>query len=255
MAIYGYCRVSTGRHANEGESLDVQRNQIASYANPQGLKLTEIVVEHDVSGSIPVGERPAGRLLLAKLQRGDVLIAAKISRLFRSALDALRTVESMKERGIGLHLPDLGGDVASNGLSKLFLTIISAVAEAERDWTRERMTQVKADQRARNRYLGGIVPFGFRRGPAGELLEHPGEQEAIREIYALRRSGRSLRAISAEMQAWGHNISHQGVSDVLKLFNPFESEAEQATRTHTGIMAEISKKRRRQTRKAQAARP
>ena len=43
------------------------------------------------------------------------------------------------------------------GLSKLFLTIASA--EAERDRIRERIGQVKADQKARGRYLGGKVPF------------------------------------------------------------------------------------------------
>ena len=39
MAIYGYCRVSTARQANEGESLDVQRRQIEGYAHMHGLAL------------------------------------------------------------------------------------------------------------------------------------------------------------------------------------------------------------------------
>jgi hypothetical protein len=51
---------------------------------------------------------------------------------------------------------DLGGDVTGNGISKLVFTILSAVAEAKRD----RIRDVKADQRNRRRYLGGIVPFG-----------------------------------------------------------------------------------------------
>jgi putative DNA-invertase from lambdoid prophage Rac len=50
-------------------------------------------------------------------------------------------------------LLDLGGDIAGNGLSKLFLTIVAAFAEAERDRIRERIGQVKADQKARGRYL------------------------------------------------------------------------------------------------------
>src|SRR4051812_5019085 len=36
----------------------------------------------------------------------------------------------------------LGGDIAGNGLSKLFLTIAAAFAEAERDRIRERITTV-----------------------------------------------------------------------------------------------------------------
>ena len=51
-------------------------------------------------------------------QRGDIVIAAKLDRLFRSALDALKVVESLKGRGVKLHLLDLGGDIAGNGISQ-----------------------------------------------------------------------------------------------------------------------------------------
>src|SRR5271155_5465919 len=98
MAIYGYCRVSTLRQANEGESLDVQRRQIEGYALMHGLKVDEIVVEEGVSGSVPVSERPTGGPLFDKLRKGDAVIAPKLDRLFRSALDALMTVQTLRER-------------------------------------------------------------------------------------------------------------------------------------------------------------
>ena len=88
-------------------------------------------------------------------------------------------------------------------MSKLFLTIAAAFAEAERDRIRERIGQVKADQRARGRYLGGIVPFGFRRGESGELVPHEAEQEAIREMVAMRAQGGPLRAIRDAVRAEG----------------------------------------------------
>ena len=99
MAVYGYCRVSTVKQASEGESLDVQRRQIEGYAHMHALTLDEVVVEEGVSGSVPVEERPKGGALFARLQRGDIVIAAKLDRLFRSALDALKVVESLKGRG------------------------------------------------------------------------------------------------------------------------------------------------------------
>jgi putative DNA-invertase from lambdoid prophage Rac len=216
MATFGYCRVSTAKQAAEGESLDVQRRQIEGYALMHGLALDDVVIEEGVSGSVPVTERPAAGPLFTKLTKGDVVIAPKLDRLFRSALDALRVVEELKARGVRLHLLDLGGDIAGNGLSKLFLTIAAAFAEAERDRIRERIGQVKADQKARGRYLGGKIPFGFRRGDSGELVPHESEQEAIREMIALRAQGRPLRAIAAEAQAKGHRISHEGVAGVLR---------------------------------------
>jgi putative DNA-invertase from lambdoid prophage Rac len=77
---------------------------------------------------------------------------------------------------------DLGGDVTGNGISKLVFTILSAVAEAERDRIRERIRDVKADQRQRRRYLGGIVPVGSQVGDDGELVEIAEQQDAIRRI-------------------------------------------------------------------------
>jgi putative DNA-invertase from lambdoid prophage Rac len=216
MAIHGYCRVSTLKQANEGESLDVQRRQIEGYAHMHGLTLADVLIEEGVSGSVPVEERPIGGQLFAKLQRGDIVIAAKLDRLFRSALDALKVVESLKGRGVKLHLLDLGSDIAGNGISKLFLTIAAAFAEAERDRIRERIGQAKADQKSRGRFLGGDVPFGFEVGADGALVPIGAQQEAIREIAALRAQGRSLRAIRDEMRAKGFQISHEGVARILK---------------------------------------
>jgi putative DNA-invertase from lambdoid prophage Rac len=99
--------------------------------------------------------------LFAKLASGDILIAAKLDRLFRSTLREV--VEGLKARGVKLS-DRPWGDIAGNGLSKLFLTIAAAFAEAERDRIRERVGQSKADQKRRGRYLGGLRPFGFRLG-------------------------------------------------------------------------------------------
>jgi putative DNA-invertase from lambdoid prophage Rac len=220
MAVYGYARVSTLRQANEGESLDVQRRQIEGYALMHGLTLDDILIEEGVSGSVPINERPKGSILFFKLVKGDILIAPKLDRVFRSALDALQTVEFLKTKGVSLHLLDLGGDISGNGLSKLFLTIAAAFAEAERDRLRERITQVKADQKSRGRFLGGSMKFGYRLGDDGELVPYEDEQAAIHEMVTLKSAGKSLRAIAAVMVAKGHRISHETVAAVLRQAKP-----------------------------------
>jgi DNA invertase Pin-like site-specific DNA recombinase len=194
----------------------VQRRQIEGYAHMHGLAVDETFIERGVSGSVPVAERPQGGLLFSRLRQGDVIIAPKLDRLFRSALDALNVVEGLKARGVALHLLDLGGDISGNGLSKLFLTIAAAFAEAERDRIRERITQAKRDQKARGRFLGGTVPFGYRRGEGYELIPDKDEQAAIREIKRLRAKGMALRPIAEAMRAKGHKISHEGVAGVLR---------------------------------------
>lgn len=215
MTVYGYSRVSTMKQADEGLSLEVQRRQLEGYALMLGMELAEVIVEEGVSGSVPIMQRPAGGALFARLKEGDVVIASKLDRLFRSALDALTTVEQLKKLGVKLHLIDMGGDIAANGLSKLFLTVASAFAEAERDRIRERVAQVKADQRNQGRFLGGVRPFGYEVAN-GELIPNAAEQEAIARMKAMRAEGLSLRAIAAAVQGEGFNVSHVSVARILK---------------------------------------
>ena len=143
-----------------------------------------------------------------------MVITPKLDRMFRSALDALDVLADLKKRGIALHMIDLGGDVSTNGVSKLVFTILSAVAEAERDRTRERVTEVKRDQRTRGRYLGGKPPFGWCVGEAGGSSPVPEQQEALRRMRALRTEGTPLRAIADRMTAEGTPISSRGAEAV-----------------------------------------
>lgn len=215
MANYGYIRVSTTRQAEEGESLGAQERTINGYALMHGLTLDHVFIERGVSGSKLLDERPEGSKLLAGIKSGDIIITPKLDRLFRSALDALDTLARLKDQGVSLHMIDLGGDVTGNGISKLVFTILSAVAEAERDRIRERIADVKKDQRQRGRYLGGIIPFGYRVTDDGELVEEPGEIAAIERMKELRASGLSLRGISKALKDGGMNISHEAVRDII----------------------------------------
>src|SRR4051794_5005382 len=133
MTVFAYTRVSTDRQANEGESLDVQQRTVAGYAMMHGLQVDHVFSERGVSGSKPLAERHEGMALLAALKPGDVVITPKLDRMFRSASDALANLDHMKRNNISLHMIDLGGDVTGNGIAKLVFTILSAVAEAERD--------------------------------------------------------------------------------------------------------------------------
>jgi putative DNA-invertase from lambdoid prophage Rac len=216
MATYGYCRVSTDRQADEGESLGAQQRTVEGYAMMHNMPVDHVFVERGVSGSKPLSDRPEGAKLLAILKPGDTVITPKLDRMFRSATDALNVCDSLKKNGVSLHMIDLGGDVTSNGISKLVFTILSAVAEAERDRIRERIRDVKADQKARTRYLGGTVPFGFKLGNDGELVANAPEQAAIHRMVELRRAGRSLRAIAEDMKAEGFDLSHVGVKKIVE---------------------------------------
>lgn len=215
MAVYSYTRVSTQTQVDEGESLGAQQRRVEGYAQMNDLMIDRHFVERGVSGSVPLRDRPQGAALLALVEPGDTIITPKLDRMFRSSLDALDVLGRLKAREVSLHMIDLGGDVTGNGISKLVFTILSAVAEAERDRIRERIADVKKDQKQRGRYLGGKVPFGYKIGPTGELLESTEQQEAIQEMVQLKAQGMPLRTIAETMRARGHSISHVAVRDIL----------------------------------------
>jgi putative DNA-invertase from lambdoid prophage Rac len=218
MAVYGYVRVSTDMQAEDGQSLDVQQRQLEGWAMQHGRTFDAMHIEAGISGAIPFAERPEGSKLWARLTKGDVLVAPKLDRMFRSAGDCLAVVETLKTRGVSLYLLDLNGgadDVSGNGIARLFLTIVSAFAEFERDRIGERIRATKRAQKARGEYLGGRVPFGWRVGEGGELVADPEQQQALARMRALRAGGASLRAIAATMTAEGVRLSHEGVKKIL----------------------------------------
>lgn len=216
MTVFAYTRVSTDRQANEGESLDVQQRTVSGYAMMHGLSVNRVFSERGVSGSKPLAERPEGAELLSVLKAGDIVITPKLDRMFRSASDALTNLDHMKRTGVSLHMIDLGGDVTANGIAKLVFTILSAVAEAERDRIRERISTVKADQKMRNRYLGGAVPFGWTVDDAGALVEVREQQEAIRNMRLMREvHGYSFRQIAALITAEGQPVTYESVRRIL----------------------------------------
>lgn len=195
MMVYGYARVSTSEQATNGDSLATQEQQIRGYAMMKGWEVGEFFIDGGVSGSVPLAERPEGKRLLATVREGHVIITARLDRAFRSAADALGTLEELKDQGVGLHMIDLGGDVCGNGISKLVFTILSAVAENERDRIRERIRDVKRHLASRGIYNGGKRPFGFDVVD-GRLVPNERQQAAIARMKALRNDQRSLRAIS-----------------------------------------------------------
>lgn len=185
MKVYGYCRVSTAAQATNGLSLDPQQQQITGYAMMNGWSVAEFFSEAGVSGPVPLADRPEGQRLLVALQPGDVIITAKLDRAFRSAADALGTLEQLKDDKVGLNMIDLGGDVTGNGISELVFTILSAVAENERDRIPERVRGAKRHRISQRLYNCGKRPFGFDVVEA-RLVPNANEQAALKIASLIR---------------------------------------------------------------------
>ena len=184
--ILCYARVSALDQAEKGTvSIPEQLKKGRALAQMRGVAAKDVVqfVDKGISGSVPLGFRAQGKELLEGAQRGDCIVASKMDRLFRSAIDALQTAEELKKRGVDLVLLDIGVDaVTGNGVGKLFFSILAVMAEFERDRIRERTEEGRRGKRARRGFMGGGVPVGFKvvgKGRDAQLEEDEREQKAI----------------------------------------------------------------------------
>lgn len=186
--IFSYARVSTTEQAADGTtSIAEQHRKNRALATMRGVSADDIAEFTDagVSGSIALSERPSGKEMLDAAKKGDVIVASKMDRLFRSASDALVTAEDLRNRGIDLVLLDISVDpVTANGTGKMFFGMLAILAEFERDRINERTNDGRRAKKANGGCIGQ-VPFGYRKvgsGKSAVLVEDEKEQEIVRLV-------------------------------------------------------------------------
>jgi putative DNA-invertase from lambdoid prophage Rac len=211
--VFAYVRVST-----QAQTIAEQQHQLEHWATARGCTITETYIDEAVSALIPFRVRPAGAALWAALRPGDAIVAAWLDRVFRSASDCLAVTEALQQRGVSLFLLDMnngGTDVLNDTSLRMALYVGATFAQQESERLGRRIQITKQTQKARGQYRGGNLPFGYQRAADGRLRSDPAQQAAIAQMRTLRGQGLSLRAIAAQLQQAGHQLSYIGVRAVL----------------------------------------
>lgn len=131
--IYGYCRVST-KGQLEGNSLEQQKEEILNrYENAE-------IIKESFTGTTT--NRPVFNELISKLNKDDILVITKLDRFCRSAKEGLELVEELRERGVIIHILNMGL-IEDTAMGKLILTNLLAFAEFERNMIIERTSTGK----------------------------------------------------------------------------------------------------------------
>ena len=202
----GYIRVSTERQANEGVSLDAQRERLVAYATAQGVELVDIITDAGVSGATPLCRRLGGADLLTMIRTHKVghVIALKLDRLFRDAADALNQTREWDKGKIALHLIDVGGQSINTGsaMGRMFLTMMAGFAELERNLISERTAAALQHKKSNGEVYCHHLPLGYT-GLDGKLIKVDEEQIIVAEIRDMRRGGLSLHKIAADLNGRG----------------------------------------------------
>jgi site-specific DNA recombinase len=196
--VIGYVRVSTDRQADQGVSLDAQKQKIRAMAIVQGVELLEVIV--DGGESAKSLKRPGMVKLLAMVDAGLVqtVIIAKLDRLTRSVKDLCELLERFQRRGVALVSVAESLDTGS-AAGRLVLNIMAAVSQWEREAIGERTRDALQHMRANGERVGNVA-FGYRPAGDGQHLEPDAvEQAAMAEIQRMRGEGMPLRGIAAAM--------------------------------------------------------
>ena len=193
-----YTRVSTVEQAKGGVSLDAQEERLRSYCLMAGLDVVGVVREEGISGSKPLASRPGGQRLLQTLAKKEAqhVVALKLDRLFRDAVDALDQTRAWDRAGVALHLVDMGGQTlnTASAMGRFFLSVMAAFAELERNLISERTAQALSHKKA-HKAAYSPTPYGFDR-VGNSLVSNPEEQQVVRQIFALRQKGLSMGKIA-----------------------------------------------------------
>jgi len=182
-----YARVSTTDQSTDSQLLDLRR-----YVSERSWQSYKEYVDEGISGT--KDSRPALNELMndAKKRRFDVVLVWRFDRFARSTKHLILALEEFKNLGIDFVSYQENIDTSSPLGSAIF-TIISAVAQLERDIIAER------------------VKAGLRRAREnGKKLGRPSAQVDVEKVLQMRAEGLSLRAIAKET-----GVSRTTVSDVL----------------------------------------
>jgi DNA invertase Pin-like site-specific DNA recombinase len=126
---YGYARVST------------VHQDLESQVQALETEGCDVIYSEKFTGT--KADRPKFQELLNALKTGDTLVVTKLDRFARSSEDAIRLIKSLFEKGIKVHVLNMGL-VENTSTGRLIFNILSAFAEFERDMIVERTQEGKA---------------------------------------------------------------------------------------------------------------
>lgn len=180
MRLFGYARVSTSQ-----QSLDIQVKALKA----EGVKENRIFTDK-VTGSHV--NRDGLRLLRVKVEEGDVILVKKLDRLGRDTADMIQLIKEFD--GIGVAIRFLDDGISTEGtMGKMVVTILSAVAQAERQRILERTNEGRIEAKAKG------VKFGRKPTIDREKMK------------ALREQGLGATDIARQMK-----IGRSTVYNILK---------------------------------------
>ncbi len=182
-SCYIYTRVSTAIQV-DGYSLDAQKDKLKKYAEFQEMQISGEYSDEGKSGK-NIDGRPEFQQMLEDIKAEkdgvDFVLVFKLSRFGRNAADVLSSLQIMQDYGVNLICVEDGID-SSKDSGKLMISVLSAVAEIERDNILVQTMEGRKQKAKEGKWNGGFAPYGYYL-ENGELKIAEDEVKVIKVIY------------------------------------------------------------------------
>lgn len=202
-----YARVSS---VNDRQDTTRQIEDLKRYALLQDIEIVRIFQEH-ISGAKKIEERQVlTECLEYCTEKGvDYLLLSELSRLGRSTLQVLRSLDILHEAKVSVYIQNLGlytlqPNGEANPIASIMVTVLAEMANIERANIQYRLNSGRANYIAKGGKLGR---------KAGSIKTEERKREEYRETIALLKKGYSVRNIA--------KLQGIGVSTVQRVKNQF----------------------------------
>lgn len=208
-----YPRVSTKEAAKKEEGsiasqihrLKLRVEEKNKYNDGKWGKIIDIYEEPGLSGKNT--NRPAFQKMLRDVKAGriDTVMVTELSRISRSVTDFLNFVEELSKLGADFICLQYDFDTTSPA-GKVFMTIIMALAQFERELTVERIKNNIYARSLRGLLSGGRPFLGYDKDPnnSGSLVINKNEADLVQEIFSMYLKTGSVSGVAKQLNADGH---------------------------------------------------
>jgi site-specific DNA recombinase len=215
-----YVRVSTQEQAREGFSIPAQIEALRAFAKSQGW---EIIYEYIEEGkSAKDIDRPKLQKLLKDIKKGgiDVVLVYKLDRLTRSVLDLYLLLKTFDEYNVAFRSATEVYDTSS-AMGRLFLTLVAALAQWERENLAERVVFGIEQMLDEGKRPGGHSAYGYKFDVDFNCTVIEEESKIVQMVFQMYCDGFGYRSIADRLNElevkprvalkWNHN----SIRDIL----------------------------------------
>ncbi len=209
-----YIRVSTQEQAQEGFSLAAQAQKLRAYCESQDWNVIDIYADEGFSAKDT--ERPNLKRMMKDVQnmKLDVVLVYRLDRLTRPVLDLYELLRIFDKYDVGFKSATEVFDTTT-AIGRLFITIVAAMAQWERENIGERVSIGMAQKALEGKRVTAVAPFGYIK-QGDTLIINDGEADVVKEMfhkyisgYGIHRINLWLRSTNIRDGVWNqHTISY-----------------------------------------------